>query len=471
MKRKLTTLIAGLAMMAGSFFIAPQAQAQNSNLIYSATRMPQSNLANPALYPSRNRFYLALPGVNINFQSPLSFNNIFEYQQGDTAAFINMNHLLDTLGANGNLAFDLDVPVAGVGLDLGKFFLTANVGVKLNSSIGIPVGLSTFLNQGNVPFRGAGNELYLLDGNLLDATLYAEAGVAAGLRLTDNLTVGARFKVMDGYFNMSTVNTMLRLYTSTGADELRADINYQLRSAGCIAIDSNNNFSISNYIPNNYGVGFDIGARFENDLFDISASINDIASTITWSENVKNIVPSNGEGSFSFTGLDLTGLIQNGSMDTSMFNNITDTIMNIVTPSYLEGESYKTHIPTKFNLSGMVKLGRFRAGALFHGEFDHTIENLDAANQAIRNNSFHSSTSIVGEMNIADWVEILASFSVVDDGHKVNWFNPGLGVSVSLGRAIQIYGMMDYISNLRLVEAKSFNVSLGLNLLLSNTSK
>lgn len=465
----LSAICAGV--ISACLLIPTSAKAQ-SNLIYSSQRIPNANEYNPAFFPKNSKMYLSLPGANLKFQSPLSIDNIFQYAPGDTATFINFNAILDTLKDNSKIALDAKIPLVGLGVKFGKNFITLNSSINLGTRLGVPSGIATFLNEGNYGYRGVGNELYLLDGDLLNVNLYAEVGLAYGRQITDNLTIGARVKVMDGYFNLSTDKTLVKLFTDENLNEVSADVYYQLNEAGVIAFDSTGNASITSYIPKNFGVGFDLGARYETDRFDFSASLVDFASTISWSDNCKKIVPANGEGTLSFGGLDMSGLISGGSIDTTILSGLTDSIMSIVTPAFIEGESYTTSVPTKLNLSASYKIFDWlRVGALFHGEFGKTIKQVSTLNSEMRNSGFSSSTSIVGEVNLFDWFEVIANFSVVDDGHSINWFNPGIGVNLSIARTLQVYAMMDYISNLHLVEAKSFNVSVGLNLLFGRDKK
>lgn len=473
MKRNISfsSFVMGLLLVAATGFVGtPSAQAQNSNVMYASQRIPQTNALNPAFFPKHSKFYISLPGANINFTSPLAYNSIFQYEPGDTAAYINLNNLIDTLSQAGNLNLDANIYAVGLGLKLGNTFVTASAQAKVKMSLGMPNGLMTFLNDGNYAHRGLGNEVYLLDGDLLNATAYAEAGVAVGHEF-GNLTVGARLKVFDGYFDLSTVNTMLKLYTAEDLTSLRADVNYQLRTAGCISMDENFNINTDdfNYLPNNWGYGVDLGAYYRGSFYEVSASILDLGSHIEWKDNIKTITPSNGEGSFSFGGLDLSGLVSGGSIDTSVYSGYKDSLIAFLDPKFSDGETYKTSIPTKFNASGMFNITSFlRAGLLFHGEFNKTIEQADELNNSIRNNGFRSSTTALAHLNLNDWVEVFASASVVDDGHKIDWFNPGFGINVSLFRTFQVYAVMDYLSNIHLVEAKSFNIYAGLNLILSN---
>lgn len=475
MKRNILLLALLLAAFAST-------QAQNSNLIYSSQRMPQCNLANPAIFPARNNFFLILPGVNINFASPLAYSDIFQYTPGDSIATINANNIFESLSRDGRLSLNTELNTVGLGLKAGPLFLTGYLNAHMGFQLGIPTGLAKFLSQGNSAFRGEGNELYLLDGSLLDINAYAEAGVGLGVEVFQGLTVGARFKMYNGYFNASTVNTMLRLYTADDISSIRTDLYYQLRMAGCfptdqiVQTDEEGNVSINipsdlelSYMPNNRGYGIDLGARFEWRKFDFSASLQDLGASIRWDDNVQYATPTNDQSSFTFTGLEFNDCIdENGNFNLDFATLLLDSLNYMIQPTFAPGEGYRTYLPTKLNLSAMYKLTPWlRLGAMYHGEFaHHSTDLLD--NEAFNFRNYRGRTSVVGQVSLMDWIEVVANMAVVDDGNKVSWFNPGIGLDVSLFKMIQVYALMDYISNIYLVDAKSFNISFGLNIMLIN---
>ena len=202
--------------------------------------------------------------------------------------------------------------------------------------------------------------------------------------------------------------------------------------------------------------------------FDFSASLLDLGASIDWKENVRHIVPANGEGTFSFSGIDLNEMLSAGSFSDTMFTQMVDSLMAMVDPTTVEGGSYRTYLPAKLNLSAMFRVTPwFRVGAMYHGEFDiKSSQPLNSA--AFQPRNYRGRASVVGQVSLADWIEVIANVAVVDDGANVSWFNPGVGVSLSLFKAIQVYALMDYISNIYLVDAKSFSVSVGLNLMVVN---
>lgn len=454
------------------FALCGSLKAQTSNVLYSSSRIPQINALNPAFFPQDSRFYIALPGTNINFASPLTYNSIFQYDAETEQTNVNLNSLLDTLCNNGDIDLNANIYIAGLGLRLHNTYITASAQAKTTFHLGIPKGLLTFLTEGNYPY--AGEKLNLIDGNFLNAQAYTEYAVGAAHQI-GKLTVGARFKLLNGYMDLRTTGTELSLYTAEDLSSIQASlatrVHYSLPFSGIDPADPFN-FNPANlqYFPGNWGFGLDLGAKYEFSMFEASLSILDIGKGIHWTDNIFEIAPANNEaGVFEFSGLDISSFITNGAIDTAMLGNLRDSLMTLTDFQTTEGTDYWTSVPTKFNAGIMAHLtNTIHAGLLFHGELDHNISTIDEFSNTIRDSRFRSNTTLLANINLYNWVELMASCSVVNDGLKTSWFNPGFGVNVSLFRSFQFYMMVDYISNLRLVEAKQFSLIGGINIIIND---
>ena len=82
--------------------------------------------------------------------------------------------------------------------------------------------------------------------------------------------------------------------TAPDYSSLTADLNLNMNYTSAIDIttDTVNNTTTANvrtYMPKNYGVNFDLGARYENDFFEVSASIVDLGPGIHWTDGIKRI--------------------------------------------------------------------------------------------------------------------------------------------------------------------------------------
>lgn len=470
MKKINISLIAVAILM----LIAPISASAQSNIMYGSTRNPLMNAANPAFFPSHSRIYLALPGANLNLSSPLAYSSIFQYDTATQKTNINLNSVLDTL-SDDKLRFGTNIHAVGLGLDLGKLFLTLSTQAKVDLSFGMPSGVVTFLTEGNSNYIGD-NVLELLDGNIIAVRAYLEGAIGLGYRINDNLTIGARAKLLVGYLDLSDAGSSLTIRTEPDYSAMTANMDFNLNytSAIDISTDSNTNRTsahVRTYMPKNYGLNFDLGARYSTDLFEVSASILDFGPGIHWKDGVKRIVSAREDNSFTFTGVDVSSVMQGGNLDSTYTQMLIDSLKSLTEYKTIDGEGdYWTSIPTKVNLGGMFNITQgVSAGLLFHGEFERGIVKVGDVFKT-KNVGFYSRTSLLARANIHDWVEVVASASVITSNNHWNWFNPGIGVTLTPFRALQLYTFIDYISNFYIVDAKQLNISFGLNLFLGSSS-
>lgn len=452
-----------LALTVGSL------QAQTSTLLYGSKRNPLTNQTNPAFYPSNNSFYMTLPGLNVDIKSPLSYGSVVTFNDSLQRTEINLNSILDTLKDDGRLRMGLNIHAVGMGFRVKNTFVTFSSGVKSNVGLGVPSGLAEFVNEGNTGHVGD-DYMELLDGELLSAMLYGEYALGAGHKfsglLGGDLSVGARAKLLLGYYNITTDGSSLRLYTAEDYSSITAQADLCITMASAVDFDAG--FAMGNLLPNNRGVGFDFGLRYEWNRFDFSASVLDFGPGITWNDNVKQVVsPST---SFTFEGVDLNGFFT-GDDSSSVFQAIVDSLRTIIDTSMREGQPYKTAIPTKLNLGAMVNIVPcLDAGVLFHGQWNRGLVKVDDVFKT-KTTGFSSNTTVLVRLNVHDWLEVSACASVITNNGKTDWFNPGFGMTLTPGRAFQMYCMMDYTSSMYVIDCKNFNLILGVNLMIGNKER
>lgn len=462
-----------LVLLFFAVVIPLSSQAQSSSILYGSSRNPLMNSVNPAFFPAHSRVYISLPGVNMNFVSPLAYNSIFQYDSTSDRTLINANSVLDTLAQNGALRLGTNVHAIGLGLNFEKFFLTFSTQAKVDMSFAVPQGLVTFLNEGNYGHVGE-DYIELLDGQLLTARVYGEAALGFGMNINENLTVGARAKLLVGYFDLSTAGSSARIYTAEDYSAITGVMDLNLNNTSVIEAvegpDGKKTYQIKSYLPKNYGINLDLGVRYATDLFEVSASIVDLGPGIHWTDNVQRIVSARENNSFTFSGVDVSSMMSGGRLDSAYAQTLIDSLSALTETKTIEGQDYWTSTPTKVNIGGMFHISSgFSAGLHFHGEFDRGLTKVGDVFKT-KNVGFYSNTSLLARLNLYDWVEIVASASVITNNGHFDWFNPGFGITLTPMRTLQIYAFLDYISNIYLIDAKQFNVSAGLNLFLGSSS-
>ena len=76
----------------------------------------------------------------------------------------------------------------------------------------------------------------LLDGQLLTARVYGEAALGFGMNINDNLTIGARAKLLVGYFDLSTAGSSARLYTAEDYSSITGVMDLRLNNTSALEV-------------------------------------------------------------------------------------------------------------------------------------------------------------------------------------------------------------------------------------------
>lgn len=453
---------------------------ETNNLFYHSFRTPQSNQLNPSFFPTNNTFYLSLPTAGVHFGSPLSISDMVHLDTnastGEVITAIDINQMLDALNADNRFRFGTEINLLGFGFKVKNLFFNFNTMMRNHINVGLPIGTINALRYGNVDADGrAVNEVYLVNGDLINFSNYLELSIGGGYKFDQMpLTVGAHAKLLFGLANLQTDNTRAVIRTDDNYEAIGLDLYYQVESASAMAVDTNGNMHFS---LGNIGVALDIGAHYELGPVSISASINDISPGIHWRKNVTNITPEGGQTYIEFDGQDVSSVINGGNMSIDSLANYYQTLVNGLAPAHDSEYEYWHGIPTKLNLGINYNFAKyFRAGLLLHGEFDRGLltrhnfyYELDLTDQIV--NTFRFNTTLSFGVNLFNWVELLLGSSVVYDGSKVDFFNPGIGLVFTPGTVVQFHLMADYVSSIRLVEAKAFNIKVGLSMLFGKGNK
>ena len=510
MKNKIIILTALLALGTASVGAQSFSYNETNNLFYFAQRTPQSNQLNPAFFPST--LYLSLPGLNaLQLGLPLAIGDIAHYDANQNVNVIDINHTLDCLTENNKFRLGMDVNLLGLGMRIAGVFVDANVQLKTNFNLGLPMDAINFVLNGNVqPDGSAYPVMPILDGDFFNMQMYLETSVGAGFHVPmTGLTVGAHVKLLSGLINMQTDNTKVTFETDEDYNSVHAHMYYEVAGASVVPIDTANGFdfgAIANDIRNNLGdvakslydinngntgYAIDLGAKYDLGIFSISASIIDLSPGIHWQQNVVTLRPSNPQGSIDFNGMDISELLSGGSVNTdSLMNYLNGQIKGMIPEFQMGGNDYYYTIPTKMNIGASVNLGLLKAGILFHGQWDRgllkpkTINHasdveLDLGEGGISElkNTFRFNTTLSASVNLFNWIEVIAGSSIVYDGSGLsnitlsNFLNPGVGIILTPATLLQAYVMMDYASSMYLTQMKGFNFKLGFNVLIGSNSR
>ena len=474
MKKIFLIGLVGLMTLAGSNVARAQYDETN-NMFYHMLRTPQSNLLNPAFFPTNSSWYITLPGADIQFGSPVAVSDFIKYDRVNERTVINLDTMMNNLTDDNKFRLGANVNLLGFGFKVNNTFINFNTRLINHVSVGFPVDMVEALRIGNIDAAGNVRPVVeMLNGDVLNATSYLETGLGVIQRFEPiNLTVGVRAKLLFGVANVQTDNTRLVFNTSPNLDTVTAHMYYEIQSATCAPYDTNQKkfiFNLGDVLGNaNTGIAFDLGARYDWGPFSFSFSINDLTGGIHWKNNVMTWKPQNGQGAIVFNGVDMNGMFNGGNFSMDSLTSQLEHQLEDMTPEKKDSGDYWFSIPTKINLGASYSFGRmFRAGFLFHGQFDRGLlckSNALSMDLGDAKNTFRWNTTLSIGMNLYDWLEVTAANSIVYDGSGMDLFNPGLGIVATPGRVFQIYLMGDYLSSFYITDSKAFNLKVGINLL------
>lgn len=461
---------------------------ETNNLFYHAIRTPQTNLLNPALFPGRNSFYLALPGMDLQFGSPLAINDLLRYDPATERTTIYVDSLLQKLSQDNKLRLGFDLQVLGFGLKIKRLFLDANVRLRTSLSVGLPISLFNELVEGNIDNNGETRQMNFLNGDLLNTQSYLETSVGAGWNFEQwNLTAGVHAKMLSGIWNMQTDRTSISLKTAPDKEEMTASIYYEMQGSAIVPYDTAKGLimdsltdvnNILHSLLGNNGFALDLGLKYELGPLTLSFSVLDLSPGIHWRKNPFSLSPVTDTALvLHIKGADVNTFIDNGDFTTENFVDELKDRLDSLKLTYRTGDNldYWYSLPTKINVGASLSLSTMlRVGLLFHGQFDRGLiskSNPVEGYTAAYTNTFRWNTTLSASVNLFNWIELIAGTSIVYDGKHMDLFNPGAGISIAIGTFFQTYLIGDYTSNIRLVEAKAFNAKFGVNLLIGRGGK
>ena len=335
--------------------------------------VPQTNRVNPAYQPKCS-FYIGIPMLSTAVadlsSSSLAWNDVvyhnpvqpdslitFLHPQGNREAFLNklkpVNMVVSDLGSS----------LISFGFRTGVGFFTMDVTARWDGNVYIPGDLAQLL------INGAEDEVeYELDGVGADLMAFDEIAVGWSGQILDNLSLGARAKVLFGIGNISTKSSNLSVYTSREnwhlASEMQfnaslpfAEVTYD--EEGKIedivideALEDPNFSTMYQYMFNtsNFGLGLDLGANYRPlEELQISLSVLDLGY-IRWKDEVHQL---DYVTDYDFTGFELNVF---DLSDDYSFGDFIDSSVSMLADSlsgfaeFTPGAIYSKRLSTKVYL-------------------------------------------------------------------------------------------------------------------------
>lgn len=460
-----------MTVLASTLGIGNPAAAQrisDNAVFYHSFRSPWNNELNPALFPGQSGWYFTTSKASVAMELPVSYNDLgLRYDPVEDVTILDVNHLIDHLYENGfHLNNTNDANLLGFGFSVKeRFQMSFSAGLRTMVNTSIPLGLLKMLTHGNLNNEG---HLDFGGSEIVSTQAYAYASASAALKLPIvPLTIGGRFKLLDGIAAVSLDNLMVDLVTAEDVSMMQLRTNYLVHTAGLIqGVDMDfSSLRFNDVLEQlksfaNLGYTFDLGAKFSLGPLDLSMSIVDLGPGIKWRNSPQLWKPKEQEITITFDGVDLSALMSGGTINTDFFEQWGDSLMNLIDYT-TEACEYWYSIPTNMYAGASISAGKLlRAGYLFQGQWANGWINRNHGGE----NHFCCNNTLSAHLNLGNWLELSVANSFTYDGNHLTWLNPGAALTLSLGRTTQFFAALDYASSMYLTEVRSAHVTAGVNI-------
>jgi len=324
-----------LLIFAGVFSVA---QGQQALTLYNMDRIMQSQFVNPSI-DVQNKFHLGgllipvigqiPPPLYFNYaNNSFYYNHIFHMGEGTKAdsLVLDLPLFMNKLHKTNHLRFDTQLELINVGIKLENMFITVALTERFKYGVSLPYDIFEFTLNGNMPYM-LESKPHDFSGLGVNVTHFREFAVGGSMKANDDITVGARMKILFGLANVTTDFKEFSIYTDPEDYSLTAVTDMKIHSSlpvffdytdfplDSIHLDINEESwddfvangemaAIGKYMTNfkNIGLGFDLGASYKlNPEIEFFASVTDFGF-ISWNTNPQNFVS---KGEYDFRGIEV----------------------------------------------------------------------------------------------------------------------------------------------------------------------
>lgn len=347
------------------------AVAQNKQLLYGLSEVPQSLMVNPGGIVPYDKHY------GIPFFSHLHVNggssgvNVYDIFQTSSTTDINQR-ISSTIFRIKNTDFftvTQQLELINFGWrNSSDFYFSAGIYQEFDMITYFPKDLAILGWEGNRDYINYEFDLGDINSSGDFLTVFH---FGANKKMTDKLTIGARFKIYSSVFNYrSTSNqgtfvTRLSDGTVNIYDHLLQNADVQVQTSGIASLIDNDNVNGAGDVINhalgraffggNLGIGVDLGATYEiNKNWVASASVLDLGAVF----HTRDVENYRVHGSYNLSGINLIfPSLQEGESTLPYYQNLEDEIKEQVPVDTLYN-SYTAMRPLKMNIGVKYHFGR-----------------------------------------------------------------------------------------------------------------
>ncbi len=417
---------------------------------YNMDMIPQSTRTNPGIMP-KAKFHLGLPVISYLDMSLVNTGFVFS-DLFSSSTDISTAELVKSLKKDNYLSLNLNVDLLSFGFKIKeKNYFSFNVTERVAFNFDYSKDFMRLLAEGTAPFIG---QTMSMSGTGFRFSSFCEYGLGYTRQFNDRLSVGTKFKLLQGLSHINSEDLDIKLATDATDYSLTATSTIGFRTAGLgFLTDSNKKFDPLSYLTNweNKGFAIDLGGNYKlTDKISVSASLTDIG-LINWKTDARRYY--NNKAEFTWSGLDIMKYLTDTAASRNYASHLADSLQNVFGLKKDE-LAFSTKLVGNMYLGGQYKFNKwFNAGAVFHG-------------QLFANHIYPSFTAL-GGVNLGKMMQISASYSILNSSYT----NLGAAFALNLG-PVQIYAAGDNVFGFTQMDyAKTLNARIGINIMTGYSKK
>ncbi|WP_366184298.1 DUF5723 family protein [Flavobacterium ovatum] len=439
--------------------------AQNKQILYNFTSVPQSMMTNPGADVSY-KFYFGLPflsGISTHVGST-GFSAYDLFADNGVDFNTKLRDVVYSTTSNDKLVVNEQLEIFNGGFRVGDWdnptYISFGMYQEFDALVYVPKDPVILALDGNLNYIGK-------SFNLGDLSAKAEAVTVLHLgfhkKIKDNFIFGARGKIYMSGFNANTTKNSGYIYTVPSNSTVYEQVvysNLKLQTSGIANyIDGNSQNSNDDnvvkkaFLGPDLGLGLDVGFTYYPEKnIQWTGSILDVGF-ISHSKDAKTY---NYNGYYEYKGVNPDFINFNNS--TNSFNEFQEAISLDTTRT-----KYNTWRPIKMNASYQYSFNDGRGGSdcNCYGSDNHDYKNALGAQLFMMTTPKTPMLALTGfyQRNIFDNLHLKATYTL----DSFSYTNIGLGLAGNIG-AFNIYLMGDNLLAYRdLSKAKSISFQFGIN--------
>lgn len=370
----------------------------------------------------------------------------------DDSLRFNVGKTVGKLHGRNLIGVDVTEEILRFGFKKGDNYFHLGLSARVDANIVLDKPFLSFLLLGSGQFLGENDFKH----NSIDATAYAYLYFGWSRRISDMVTVGARVKLINGLYNVSTKKLGITwdVLNSDLADPALSPYTYELAVDGEIRTNlMGQEFKWNGIgtagLGKNWGFGVDLGVTVDfAKNWQFSAALLDLGA-IFWREWDANVFRSRNAGNvdYPFQGLDELNLFGEGiRFDSLLVRGITrivDTLNFERDTNYNKG--YTTMLPSTLTLGfDYTLLEQHRFGIMFKGR--------------LLNNYFSADVGIAYTYTPCKNFAVSVSNTFGNSGP----LNLGFAIAGNLG-PVQLHLGVDRINSFNVAKMRTAAVTFGIN--------